>query len=61
MRLCAELFAVAQKIGTGFEIRTPIHIAIDRVQSVVGLLTTSMQATTMTTTSESLISRAGSI
>jgi len=61
MRLRAELFAVAQKIGTGFEFRTPVQIAIDRVQSVVRLLTPSMQATTMTTTSESLISRAGSI
>ncbi len=61
MRVCAEPFGVAQNVGTGFEIRTPMQIAIDSVQSVVRTLTTSMQAVTMATTSENLFSRACSI
>jgi hypothetical protein len=54
MRLCAVLIVVAQKTGTGFEIRTPIQVAIDRVQSVVRMLTTSMKWATTTATSGNL-------
>ena len=58
MKLCAELSGIAQKLGTDFGIRTPIQIAMDRVQYVVRVLTTNMQASTMTTTRDDLISRA---
>ena len=31
MKLCVELCCAAQKLSTGFEIRTPMQIAIDRL------------------------------